>query len=146
MNTFKKGQLIQFSEDEKLVFGKIEQVLDNDSYIVSYLTLFKGRRVTILEKKSSYDISIVKNEYNTRNVDELCVISDLKKDTQFDFVSAYENEKENSLRDMVAMHALQGLVSKEKSSYTSINSLVENSFEYADEFLKQRKQKGSKDE
>lgn len=143
---FGKGQIIQFSEDEKLVFGKIEQVLNNDSYIVSYLTIFKGRRVTLLEKKDGRDIIVVKIDHNTRNVDELCVISHLNKDTQFDFASAYENEKANSLRDIVAIHALQGLVSKEKSAYTSIKSLVENSFEYADEFLKQRKQKGGKND
>jgi hypothetical protein len=89
-------------------------------------------------------MSIVKNEYNTRNVDELCVFSDLNKNTTFDFDC--ENEKAYSLRDMVAMHALQGLVYKDKSVYISIELLVENSFKYADEFLKQRKQKGGKNE
>jgi hypothetical protein len=127
--SFKKGQLIQFSEDEKLVFGRIEQVLDNDSYIVSYLTLFKGRRVTILERRHESELSIVSNdttdipfipeEYNNKSI----------------FSTSEKVDFTPSLRDMVAMHALQGLLAGEEVKYfDTIQVVVSKCFEYADDF------------
>lgn len=140
---FERGDIIQFLEDGETKIAKIQQVLENDDYLVSYAMFFKGRRVEMIGKKGGYEISIVKDKYTTSNIDGMYGFSSLNKHTQLDLAPAYENEKANSLRDMVAMHALQGLLAQENVDWHySTKEAVKVSFEYADEFLKQRKQKG----
>lgn len=142
MNTFEKGQFVQYYSDSELITAKIESI-SGDVCTVSFVEIYKGRKVTVYEDKQCVHLQPVSNDRTI--LLKQAILNELHSSQKQPILTDNDNKAEfiPSLRDMVAMHALQGLLAQEtKEWYSTKEQCVSDAFKIADEFLEQRNQKG----